>query len=149
MFNKQRILSFRTIVVITLLVLNIIIANAAWYKNPELFWFLIFTFPLLVVALYDIIQTKHAVIRNYPVIGHFRYFFESIGPELRQYFFESDLAGKPFNRRQRSIVYQRAKNEKQTVAFGMQANPAAPGFEWVAHSIYPVTIKGNDWQQSM
>lgn len=144
MFNKQLKISFRAIVVITILVLNIIIINAAWSNNPELYWFLVFTFPLLVVALYDIIQKKHAVIRNYPVIGHFRYFFESIGPELRQYFFESDLDGKPFNRRQRSIVYQRAKNEKQTVAFGMQADPSAPGYEWAAHSIYPVTIQEKD-----
>ena len=69
----------------------------------------------------NIRQKKHALLRNYPVIGYFRYFFESIRPEIRQYFFESDIDGKPFNRRQRSIVYQRAKNEKQTVAFGMQA----------------------------
>lgn len=51
------------------------------------------------------------------------------------------MDGKPFNRRQRSIVYQRAKNEKQTVAFGMQANSNLPGYEWVAHSVYPTTVK--------
>ncbi|HYK57712.1 MAG TPA: FMN-binding glutamate synthase family protein, partial [Flavisolibacter sp.] len=94
--------------------------------------------------LKDRLQKKHAIVRNYPIIGHLRYFFESIRPELRQYFFESDLDGKPFNRRQRSIVYQRAKNQKQTVAFGMQANPGAPGYEWVAHSVYPVQLKEKD-----
>jgi len=59
---------------------------------------------------------------------------------MRQYFWESDLDGKPFNRRQRSIVYQRAKNERQTVAFGMQEDPSRPGYEWVAHSIYPTHL---------
>src|SRR5690606_1320890 len=73
-----------------------------------------------------------------------RYFFESIRPEMRQYFWESDLDGKPFNRRQRSIVYQRAKNEKQTVAFGMQDDSGKPGHEWVAHSMYPVHIADKD-----
>src|SRR5690606_15571656 len=73
-------------------------------------------------------------------VGHLRYMFESIRPEIRQYFFESDLDGKPFSRRQRSVVYQRAKNQKQTVAFGMQADPNHPGYEWVAHSVYPTTL---------
>src|SRR5690606_8217348 len=100
--------------------------------------------PLLILGIYDVTQTKHAIVRNFPVIGHLRYLFESVRPEFRQYFFESDLDGKPFNRRQRSIVYQRAKNEKQTVAFGMQLDPAAPGYEWVAHSVYPIKLDDND-----
>ncbi|WP_243647859.1 FMN-binding glutamate synthase family protein [Flaviaesturariibacter flavus] len=107
-------------------------------------WWLWLTVPLLALAVYDILQKRHAVTRNYPVLGHLRYLFEAIRPELRQYFFESDLDGKPFNRRQRSVVYQRAKNQRQTVAFGMQANPSAPGYEWAAHSIYPVEIPDRD-----
>ena len=98
------------------------------------------TLPLLLLAILNIRQKKHAILRNFPVIGYLRYFFESIRPEIRQYFFESDLDGKPFNRRQRSIVYQRAKNEKQTVAFGMQTDPNISGFEWAAHSVYPVNL---------
>ncbi|HTN18816.1 MAG TPA: FMN-binding glutamate synthase family protein, partial [Chitinophagaceae bacterium] len=78
------------------------------------------------------------------VLGYFRYFFESIRPEMRQYFGESDLDGRPFNRRQRSIVYQRAKNVKQTVPFGMQDDPGKPGHEWVAHSTFPVQIADKD-----
>jgi glutamate synthase domain-containing protein 2 len=100
--------------------------------------------PLLLIGIGDVRQKKHAIIRNFPVFGHLRYFFESIRPELRQYFFESDLDGKPFNRRQRSIVYQRAKNERETVAFGMQLNPNTPGYEWVAHSVYPVDLQKKD-----
>jgi glutamate synthase domain-containing protein 2 len=96
------------------------------------------------VAIRDRKQKKHAIIRNFPVVGHLRYMFEFLRPEMRQYFFESDMDGKPFNRRQRSIVYQRAKDQKQTVAFGMQADAGAPGYEWVSHTVYPVTIKEND-----
>src|SRR5690606_3181203 len=129
-----QLISVGSMIIFFILMLNIIIVLSSGY------WLLIFSFPMLMLALYDRLQKKHAVIRNYPVIGHLRYFFESIRPEIRQYFFESDTDGKPFNRRQRSIVYQRAKNEKQTVAFGMQDDPTAPGYEWVAHSIYPAMV---------
>ena len=64
----------------------------------------------------------------------------------KQYFFESDLDGRPFNKCQRSIVYQRAKNGKQTVAFGLSADTNAPGFEWVAHSVYPISLSKEDLQ---
>src|SRR5688500_17742739 len=113
-------------------------------QNTAFFWLLLGVLPLQYIYFQNIRQPQHSILRNYPLLGYLRYFFESIRPELRQYFFESDLDGKPFNRRQRSIVYQRAKNEKQTVAFGMQANSMAPGYEWVAHSVYPVTISEKD-----
>ncbi|WP_313806791.1 FMN-binding glutamate synthase family protein [Flavobacterium sp.] len=93
-------------------------------------------FIILIVCL-DSFQSKHTLLKNFPLIGRFRYFFESIRPEFRQYFFEGELDGKPFNRRQRPIVYQRAKNEKQTISFGMQDDPNRIGYEWAAHSIYP------------
>ena len=120
--------------------LNVMIFVAAQAK-PGWYWLFGFTMAMLIIAVYDTFQKRHAVIRNFPLIGHFRYIFESIRPEMRQYFFESDLDGRPFNRRQRSVVYQRAKSEKQTVAFGMQANPTIPGYEWVAHSLYPIHIE--------
>lgn len=100
-------------------------------------YFLIFPCIILFFVLTDIAQSKHSVRRNYPLLGRFRYLFESVRPEFRQYFFEGELDGKPFNRRQRSIVYQRAKNEKQTISFGMQDDPNRIGYEWAAHSIYP------------
>lgn len=136
--------SVRGIIILILVLFNVVVLRAAYLNDQQWYWMLCISIPFLLLAIRDVRQNKHAIIRNYPVIGHLRYFFESIRPELRQYFFESDLDGKPFNRRQRSIIYQRAKNEKQTVAFGMQANPMSPGYEWVAHSIYPVTIAEND-----
>ncbi|HSI89721.1 MAG TPA: hypothetical protein VK927_01330, partial [Adhaeribacter sp.] len=92
----------------------------------------------------NLFQKKHAILRNYPLLGYLRYFFESIRPEMRQYFFESDLDGKPFSRRQRSIVYQRAKNVKQTVPFGMQSNSQEIGYEWIAHAMFPAHVKIED-----
>jgi len=108
-------------------------------------WWLILPLFILAVVAYDTFQDQHALRKNYPLIGRLRYFFESIRPEIRQYFFEGELDGKPFNRRQRSIVYQRAKNEKQTISFGMQDDPNRIGYddpnrigyEWAAHSVYP------------
>ncbi|HLV50969.1 MAG TPA: FMN-binding glutamate synthase family protein [Flavobacterium sp.] len=95
---------------------------------------------LFYLAFKDAFQTKHTIRKNYPIIGRLRYILEEIRPELRQYFWEGELDGKPFNRRERSIVYQRAKNEKQTVAFGMQDDPNRIGYEWASHSVYPKTI---------
>lgn len=143
MKRNSRSVSIRGIVIASLLLINVLVAinsydTGRWHRTTPV------AVLLLAVAIRDTRQKKHAIIRNYPVIGHLRYWFEAVRPELRQYFFESDLDGKPFNRRQRSIVYQRAKNEKQTVAFGMQADPMLPGYEWVAHSVFPVSLEGKD-----
>jgi glutamate synthase domain-containing protein 2 len=145
-FMKQnsKPVSVRGMILFMIGLLNVIIICSSYVYNESWYWWLLVSAALLVIAVMDSTQKQHAVTRNYPVIGHFRYFFEWIRPELRQYFFESDLDGKPFNRRQRSIVYQRAKNEKQTVSFGMQADPTKPGYEWTSHSIYPVTLKEKD-----
>ena len=143
MTGKQKPISASKIIIIFLVLLNAITIRAGYIGNENWYWSLSITIPLLLLAILNIRQKKHAVLRNFPVIGYLRYFFESIRPEIRQYFFESDLDGKPFNRRQRSIVYQRAKNERQTVAFGMQADPNTPGFEWMAHSVYPVNLSND------
>lgn len=131
-------------IILLFVLINVIVLRQAYTGSERWYLVLILTLTLLVIAISNIRQSKHAILRNFPVIGYLRYFFEAIRPEIRQYFFESDLDGKPFNRRQRSIVYQRAKNERQTVAFGMQTNPNAPGFEWAAHSVYPTNLKEVD-----
>ena len=127
-------------ILLLLVFANALILSSAFTGDSNWYYALWVTVPMLILALFDSVQKKHALLRNFPLVGRLRYLFEAIRPEVRQYFVESDLDGKPFNRRQRSIVYQRAKNEKETVAFGMQADPAAPGFEWVAHSLYPVKL---------
>lgn len=105
-------------------------------------WFLLpVAVVLTLLTIYDRLQSKHALLRNYPLLGRARYLLEQIRPEMRQYFFESDTDGRPFNRRQRAVVYQRAKDVKQTVAFGALENMYEPGYEWVTHSAFPIKVK--------
>jgi len=91
----------------------------------------------VLVGLYDLNQTRHAVLRNYPVMAHLRFILESIRPEMRQYFFEGDKDGTPFPRDQRAIVYQRAKRALETRPFGTQYNVYQEQYEWLHHSIAP------------
>ncbi|MCX5515537.1 FMN-binding glutamate synthase family protein [Kaistia algarum] len=92
------------------------------------------------LGLYDIVQTRHAVLRNYPVIGHARYLFESVRPELRQYLFENDSDKVPFSRVQRSLVYQRAKNEPDQRPFGTLQDVYQRGYEFIGHSVRPAPV---------
>ena len=107
--------------------------------------FVLFT-GLSVLGYYDLKQTKRSILRNYPVIGHFRYLFEYIRPEIRQYFVESDAEATPFSRSQRSLVYQRAKGESDKRPFGTQLDVKAIGYEWINHSIAPTTIASHDFR---
>jgi glutamate synthase domain-containing protein 2 len=142
--RSQNLAPISGIILLVLVAINVSVIREAYTGSPNWYFALVLTLPLLLLAIANMRQKKHAILTNFPVIGYLRYFFESIRPEMRQYFFESDLDGKPFNRRQRSIVYQRAKNEKQTVAFGMQTDPNVPGFEWMAHSVYPSNLSAVD-----
>ena len=137
-------MAVRKLILLTIVVINLIIFSFGVIFTPRWFWLLTIPFPLMILAFYNSYQSRHAILRNYPILGYFRFFFESIRPEMRQYFWESDTDGRPFNRRQRSIVYQRSKNERETVAFGMQSDPQAIGNEWVAHSIFPCHIENHD-----
>ncbi|UEX76391.1 FMN-binding glutamate synthase family protein [Spiribacter halobius] len=92
---------------------------------------------LTALGIYDLLQTRRAVSRNYPVLAHLRYFLESIGPEIRQYFIEADTDERPFSREQRSVVYQRAKNVLDKRPFGTLQNVYAEGYEWINHSVAP------------
>ncbi len=110
-------------------------------------WLLLALFTgLSVLGFYDMKQTKRSILRNYPVIGHFRYLFEYIRPEMRQYFVESDAEATPFSRSQRSLVYQRAKGESDKRPFGTQLDVKAIGYEWINHSIAPTTLASHDFR---
>ena len=102
---------------------------------PPALWSLTVLGPLYLLGLADSLQSRHAVKRNFPVIGHFRYLLEMIRPEINQYFVESDTDGRPYNREQRSVAYQRAKNERDTVPFGTQRDVYEIGYEWINHSL--------------
>lgn len=94
--------------------------------------------PFILLGIYDMLQKSSAIRRNFPLIGRLRYFFESIRPEMMQYFVETDTEGRPFNRIYRSMIYQRAKKVNDTAPFGTQINVYRPGYEWIDHSIYAV-----------
>jgi len=102
-------------------------------------WYVIFGLVLIfsVMGFYDMIQSKHAIRRIYPLFGRLRYVMEDLRPKIYQYFIESDIDGRPINRIDRSTVYQRAKVENDTMPFGTQLDVYAEGYEWMCHSIAP------------
>ncbi len=124
--------AIRLFISVTLLI-GIILCHI-WFR-----WYALFTGIgiLFIVGIYDIIQTKHTILRNYPVIGHLRYLLESIAPEIHQYFVEDDLDGKPINRNNRDYIYQRAKLVNETHPFGTELDLQEDHAAWMKHSIYP------------
>lgn len=113
-------------------------------KWPSAVWAMALIVPVLILGIYDILQRKKTVLRIYPVIGHIRYLFESIRPEIQQYFVESDSSGMPFSREYRALVYQRAKKQRDTRPFGTIFDVYRDGYEWVHHSIAPKEVTDND-----
>ena len=106
---------------------------------------LLFLF-LVGLGIYDLMQPKRSVLRNYPIIGHMRFLLEFIRPEIRQYFIESDNDAMPFSRAQRSLVYQRAKGEPDKRPFGTQLDVQAEGYEWINHSLAPTKLPTHDFR---
>ena len=109
-------------------------------------WLAILSGALTAVGIADVTQTKRSILRNYPLLGHFRFFFETIRPEIRQYFLEEDTEQNPFSRNQRSIVYQRAKQALDKRPFGTQLDVYQAGYEWVNHSISPAKVEPHDFR---
>ncbi|MFO7567170.1 MAG: glutamate synthase-related protein, partial [Enhygromyxa sp.] len=116
------------------LVLMGTIAALSRIWEPVLIAYLL-VFPVFLVGIIDQLQTRQAIRRNFPVIGHGRYLLEAIRPEINQYFIESNTDGMPFDREQRSVVYQRAKGVNDTTPFGTQLDVYLPGYEWLDHSL--------------
>ncbi|SPU50459.1 membrane protein [Bordetella trematum] len=101
---------------------------------------------LALLGIYDLLQQRHAIRRNYPVLGNLRFLFEFIRPEIRQYFLEDDTKAQPFSRAQRSIVYQRAKQEIDKRPFGTQEDVYGDRYEWINHSMAPSHIADADFR---
>lgn len=103
-------------------------------------WFFIglsVSVPLTLLSMWDKRQGHHSILRNYPILGHLRFFFESIRPEMMQYFVETDTAGRPFNRNERTVVYERSKDVLDDKPFGTELNVYNTEYEWLNHSIAP------------
>jgi glutamate synthase domain-containing protein 2 len=114
----------------------IFLAGISWLY-PTAMWAFVIVGPLFLIGLIDTFQQRHAIRRNFPVVGNLRYLMELVRPELQQYFVESNHDGRPIPREIRSLVYQRAKGELQTIPFGTQRDVHAPNYEWIQHSIDP------------
>ncbi len=105
--------------------------------SPIFYWVMAIPLALLLVGIYDVAQHNRSILRNYPITAHMRFILESIRPEIRQYFLESETDGTPFSRSERSIVYQRAKGALDKRPFGTQLNVYSNTFEWLHHSMVP------------
>jgi len=139
-------------VALALLCLICTLTVGSWYWGLAL---LLFS-ALAALGCYDLFQTRHAVLRNYPIAAHLRFLFEGIRPEMRQYFFEDEKTGTPFSRDKRALVYQRAKLQLDKRPFGTQYEVTETGYEWLTHSIvahdkadpdFRLTIGGPDCTQ--
>ena len=108
----------------------------SWFWTSVL-WLYVLFLPYLLVGFYDITQKKRTLLRIYPVIGHIRYLFEYVRPEIQQYFVESELNGTPISREFRSLVYQRAKKQTDTRPFGTIIDTYKIGYEWINHCMEP------------
>ena len=91
----------------------------------------------MVLGAYDLIQRRHSILRNYPILGHMRFMLEAIRPELQQYFIERNFDGRPFDRDTRTSIYERAKGVKDEQAYGTERDTGAVGYEWLMHSTAP------------
>jgi glutamate synthase domain-containing protein 2 len=101
---------------------------------------------LALLGTWDLIQSKHSLRRNYPILANLRFLLEEVRPEIRQYFLESDMDGVPFNRNKRAVVYQRAKKELDKRPFGTLQDVYADRYEWLTHSMDPANIASHDFR---
>ena len=123
----------------TVLGISVVAALVSGYYLPNIWAVPLFAVAtcLTVLGIHDLTQPVHSVRRNYPIIGRLRWFFEEIRPEIRQYLIEGDQEKVPFSRAQRSLVYQRAKNQTSDIAFGTLVDVYQNGYEFIAHSTRP------------
>lgn len=126
----------------------ILTALSAWISTIRPDWVvgLVVFGALALLGTWDLLQRKSTLRRNYPILGHFRYGLESIGPEIRQYFIESDTHETPFSRQQRALVYQRAKSVQDTRPFGTHQDVYGVDYEWINHSVMPGHIADRDFR---
>ncbi|MDD9938750.1 MAG: FMN-binding glutamate synthase family protein [Myxococcales bacterium] len=110
---------------------------AAATRWPGALWAFVIAAPPIAVGLYDMVQTRHALRRVYPLVGHGRYLLEAFRPEIQQYFVENNTDGTPFSREFRTVIYQRSKGARDTVPFGTQRDVNRVGYEWMTHSLDP------------
>ncbi len=129
---------------LALALLSLVLAmSLSW---PGWRWGVVIFGALAVLGTWDLLQRTSTLRRNYPILAHFRYGLESIGPEIRQYFIERDTEEVPFSRRQRALVYQRSKHVSDVVPFGTLQDVYSSKYEWINHSLFPTEIASHDFR---
>ena len=121
---------------IPLLATAALVALGVWV-SPKFYWGLLLFVPLLLIAIYDMVQSSHSLRRNYPLTSRFRWLFEDLRPYLRSYIVEGALEGRPYDRVMRSLVYARAKNQEDAHPFGTELDVYSEEYEALCHSISP------------
>ena len=123
-----------------------VISGVAGFLKPAFLTIFVFTFLLFIIALRDFLQKKRSILSNFPLLGRFRFFLESIRPELRQYYWETDDEEVPYSRNQRTMVYQRSKNIEGVRPFGSLEKMYNDDFVWLNHSITPSSILNSNFR---
>lgn len=128
--------------------LMLAVSTVLWWRGRDEAWGITALVFLVLASLgsWDLLQRRSTLRRNYPLLAHLRYGLESIGPEIRQYFIERDTERTPFSREQRALVYQRAKNVRDTVPFGSELSPYEVDYEWINHSVMPSVTTDHDYR---
>jgi glutamate synthase domain-containing protein 2 len=132
---------FRLVLILTAISVALgLMVDQAWFIP------LVVLVPLVLVGLTDLVQSRHSILRNYPLIGHIRFMLEAVRPELRQYIVEDERDPVPFSREHRTLVYRRAKNLLDAQPFGTMKDVYANGYGWISHSVQPCTIEDSDFR---
>ena len=126
-----------------------VISGVAGFLKPAFLAIFVFTFLLFIIALRDFLQKKRSILSNFPLLGRFRFFLESVRPELRQYYWEADDEEVPYSRNQRTMVYQRSKNIEGVRPFGSLEKMYNDDFVWLNHSITPSSILNSNFRELM
>ncbi|HRA57724.1 MAG TPA: FMN-binding glutamate synthase family protein [Thermomonas sp.] len=117
---------------------------AQWH--PHAWWAVAVFAGLALLGTLDMLQRKSTLRRNFPILAHFRYGLETIGPEMRQYFIQSDTERVPFSREQRALIYQRAKHANDVRPFGTLQDVYGVDYEWINHSMAPAEVANHDFR---
>jgi len=140
-FSLSRYFVLQLVAALALIFIALAIAVNRWWAIP-----LVVLLPLLAVSVHDLIQTSHAILRNYPIIGHMRFILEAIRPELRQYIIEDERDPVPFSREHRVLIYRRSKDIHDAQPFGTVKDVSAVNYGWISHSIRPKAITDRDFR---
>jgi len=127
-------------------IIGLAVALTQWQQGIAWWVLALVCATFMLIGISDLRARRHSLLRNYPIVGHMRRIFESVRPMLRQYIVEGDNDEVPFSLEQRSIVYQRAKQARETRPFGTERNVYADQYEWINHSLMPTHLDTHDFR---